>query len=214
MKEQIILVGGGGHCRSVIDILDIHDKYQIAGIVDIKEKLGDSIAGYKYIATDEELKHLVHEYKYFLITIGQIQSNEIRVKLYNKIKEAGGIFPVIKSPLSYVAPSAVVNEGTVIMHHAIINTGASIGKNCIINTSATVEHEAMVGSHCHISTGAVVNGGCNVESNCFIGSNAVLSQGILLREFTIIGAGSVVLTSTKGNCLYVGNPAKLKKRSS
>ena len=38
MKEKLVLIGGGGHCRACIDVIERENKYQIAGIVDIKEK--------------------------------------------------------------------------------------------------------------------------------------------------------------------------------
>ena len=37
MKEKIVLIGGGGHCHSVIDVIEQENKYEIIGIIDTKE---------------------------------------------------------------------------------------------------------------------------------------------------------------------------------
>ena len=76
MKEEIVLIGGGGHCKVCIDVIETEDKFKIAGIVDVKEKLHHKVLGYEIMACDEDLPRLVKEYKNFLITIGQIRSNE------------------------------------------------------------------------------------------------------------------------------------------
>lgn len=70
MKGGIILVGGGGHCKACIDVIEKENKYKIAGIIDIREKLHQKVLGCEIIATDDDLPRLVKEYDYFLITIG------------------------------------------------------------------------------------------------------------------------------------------------
>jgi FlaA1/EpsC-like NDP-sugar epimerase len=74
--QHIILVGGGGHCKSCIDVIEQQGEYQIAGIVDLPEKLHQKILGYEVIATDEDLPRLADEYGNFLITLGQIKTPE------------------------------------------------------------------------------------------------------------------------------------------
>jgi FlaA1/EpsC-like NDP-sugar epimerase len=41
-KEKIILVGGGGHCRSVIDVIETENRYEIVGILDKPELVGQT----------------------------------------------------------------------------------------------------------------------------------------------------------------------------
>ena len=36
-KEKIVLVGGGGHCKSVIDVIECEGRFEIAGNVDQRE---------------------------------------------------------------------------------------------------------------------------------------------------------------------------------
>ena len=190
MKEKILLVGGGGHCRSVIDVIEQTNMYEIVGIIDLKENIDTEVLGYKIIGCDENLGKLFKLYKNAHITIGHIESAERRIKMYFLLKEIGFNLPVIISPLAYVSRYASIDEGTIIMHHALVNTNAKIGKNCIINTKALIEHDAMVEDFCHISTGAIVNGGVLVKSGTFFGSNATSKQYSEVSGF--VKAGSVV----------------------
>ncbi|WP_323593921.1 NeuD/PglB/VioB family sugar acetyltransferase [Aliarcobacter butzleri] len=189
MKEKIVLIGGGGHCHSVIDVIEQENKYEIIGIVDTKENMGKKVLDYKIIACDDDLETIFLSCKNAFITVGQIESNKIRVKIYNNLKKIGFNLPVIISPLAYVSNHSSIEEGTIIMHHAIVNANTKIGKNCIINTKALIEHDCIVEDNCHISTASVVNGGVIVKENSFFGSNATSKQSIEIDGF--IKAGSL-----------------------
>lgn len=188
-KDAILLIGGGGHCKSVIDVIEQENRFEIAGIIDVEEKVGTEVLGYKVIASDESLEQLFQTYKYALVTLGQIRSNTLRVELFEKLKSIGFTLPIIQSPLAYISQHACIEEGTVIMHHALINADAKVGKNCIINTKALIEHDAEIEDHCHISTGAIVNGGVLVKEGSFVGSQSTTKE---YREVSgFIKAGSV-----------------------
>jgi len=190
MREPIILIGGGGHCKSVIDVIEQGNQFEIAGIIDTKELVGSEVLGYKVLGSDEDLKDLRRQYKYALITVGQIKSPEIRIKLFEMLKSFGYKLPVLISPLAYVSKHATLGEGTVIMHHALINANVTIGQNCIINTKALIEHDAIIEDNCHISTGAIINGGVHVKAGIFYGSNATCKEYARVSGF--VKAGSVV----------------------
>jgi len=192
MKEKIILIGGGGHCKACIDVIEQLGKFSIEGILDVPDKLHHKLLGYKIIATDDELPQLVNENVNFLITLGQIKNPEIRIKIFEKLKDLSAKLPIIISPLAYVSRHAQIDEGTIVMHHALINAGAHVGKNCIINTKALVEHDARIGNHCHISTGAIINGGVKVKSGTFVGSNAATRENIEIGRNSIIGCGEKI----------------------
>ena len=192
MKKPILLIGGGGHCKSCIDVIEQEGKYQIAGIVDVAGKVGQTILGYPIIGTDDDLPELVQKYPNVLITIGQIKTADLRIKVYNQAKKLNAQFPVIVAPTAYVSKHATIGDGTIVMHQALINAEAKIGVNCIINSKALIEHEAVVGDHCHISTGSKVNGQVAISNECFIGSSATLANNINITEKVIVPAGATV----------------------
>jgi len=190
--KKIILIGGGGHCKSVIDVIEQEGQFVIGGIVDKQELLGTDVLGYPVIGSDLDLVSLAKKYTYALVTVGQIQSPETRIKLFNTAKKAGFNLPIIISPRAYVSKHSFIGNGTVVMHDASINAGASIGDNCIINSKALIEHDSNISNHCHISTNAVINGSVTIEDGCFIGSGATTNNSITIKKNSFIKAGSIV----------------------
>ncbi len=190
-KEKIILVGGGGHCEACIDVIEQHNVYEIVAVVDKPEKVGQTILSYPIKYVDEDLPYLAQKYCNFFITVGQIESVELRIRLFNLLKKYNVNFPTIISPLAYVSKHTQILEGTIIMHHAMVNAGVSIGINSIINSKALVEHDSIVGNFCHISTGAILNGGVTIGDNSFVGSNAVIVQNTIIPQNSFIKAGSL-----------------------
>jgi len=195
MKKEIILVGGGGHCKACIDVIEAQGEYSIAGIVDLKEKIGERVLNYKIIACDEDLARLAKEYQYFLISIGQIKVLQKRAEKFKILKDSGAEFPIIISPAAYVSKHARIDEGTIVMHRAVVNADANVGRNCILNTGAVIEHDVVIKDNCHISTCAVVNGGTVVGENCFVGSNSAIREGIQVGSSSVIGAGLTILSN-------------------
>ena len=182
-KPNIILIGGGGHCVSVIDVIEQQGIYNIKGIIDIKENIGKDVLGYRIIGSDNDLEDLFISCPNAIVSVGQIKSSSLRIHLFEKLKTIGYHLPTIISPLAYVSKHIIIEEGTIIMHHALVNAGAKIGRNCIINTKANIEH---------ISTGAIVNGDCIIGKETFIGSNATISNAITIPPNSIISAGEFV----------------------
>jgi sugar O-acyltransferase (sialic acid O-acetyltransferase NeuD family) len=209
MKKPIILIGGGGHCKSCIDVIEQEDKYQIVGILDLPQYIGMDILGHKIIGTDEDIPELSKTVNDFLITIGQIKSSEKRISRYGIVKKYGGNLPIITSPRAYVSKSAIIEEGTIIMHDVIINADVRIGKNCIINSKALVEHESNIGDFSHISTGAILNGQTKIGNNCFIGSGSVISNNLSIISDTVIAAGVVIYRDISQPGTYFSNTKRL-----
>ena len=205
-KEEIILVGAGGHCKACIDVIEQEERFVIKGIIDLPEMIGQTLLRYPVIDTDINLNKIARKYKNFLITIGFIKNSELRNKLFKEIKSFGGQFPTIISPKAYVSKHSTIGDGTIIMHGAIINADSKIGDNCIINNLTLIEHDTIIGDSSHISTGARVNGNCKVGENCFVGSGAIVNHGIKIVSEVIIGSGSLIRKDIMKSGMYSGNP--------
>ena len=207
--KALVIVGGGGHCKSVIDVAESAG-YNILGILDMPEDVGKKVLDYKVIETDDDIPQYVDKAE-FVITVGFIMNPTTRIKLYNKVKEAGGKLATVIASTAHVSRYSYIGEGTVVMHQAFVNAGAQIGENCIINTFCNIEHDAHVGAQSHISTGTRVNGDCNVGERVFIGSQSVLANGISVGDDIIVGAGSLVRKSITKAGVYSGNPVTMYK---
>jgi sugar O-acyltransferase (sialic acid O-acetyltransferase NeuD family) len=189
--KGVVLVGGGGHCRACIDVIEQTQQWRIGAILDVRQRVGQSVQGYDVVGTDEEIPHYVAEGFFFLIAVGQIKNAATRLRLFDAVVSAGGTLASVVSPYAYVSPHAKVGVGTIVMHNAIVNVGACVGANVIINSGALIEHDARIGDHCHVSTKAVVNGSVVVGRETFIGSGAILHQGAAVPDNAIIPAGHV-----------------------
>lgn len=206
--KQLILIGGGGHCKSCIDVIEQCGAYLIGGILDVTANVGKDILGYKIVGTDEDIPYFAENGYEFLITIGQIRTAAIRKQIFEFVLASGGTMATIISPLATVSRFAEIGMGTIAMHHVQINAEAKVGHNNIINSGSLIEHECWVGDHVHISTHSILNGAVKIEDECFIGSNAVIANNLVVVSRSVVGAGCVVTKSITHAGIYVGNPAK------
>jgi sugar O-acyltransferase (sialic acid O-acetyltransferase NeuD family) len=179
--RKIFLIGGGGHCKSCIDVIENENKYKIIGIIDKKKTF---LLNYKFFPESYLNKKLIKN-NYAFVTVGHIKNYKIRVKLFNKLKNLGFKIPSIISPSAYISKHAVIGQGTIGMHGAIVNAGATIGNNCIINTNSLVEHDVVIGDHTHISTKATINGGVVIGSKVFVGSHSIIKDNISFSRFLL-----------------------------
>lgn len=203
MKESILLIGGGGHCKSCIDVIEQEGRFSIAGIIDLQGRVGEKVFSYPIIASDAELSELAPMH-WCLITVGQIKNCTLRLRLHALLQQNKGKFPIVVSPRAYVSPHALIGEGTIVMHGATVNAGARIGSNCIINSHALIEHDAEIGDHCHIATASIINGGVKVGERSFIGSNTVTKEYLVIGSECFIGAGVTVTRNIDAGCRKIG----------
>lgn len=193
--KALIIIGGGGHTKACIDIIDALGHYKIEGLILPDHDIEDTTLSYPVIGSDRDLKKLLNESKNVFIGVGQIKNFEPRFRLFSLAKECGSVLPTILSPRAFCSKSAAIGEGSILMHDALLNANARVGVNCIINSKALLEHDVDVGSHCHISTGAIINGGVKVGEKSFIGSGVVIKEDIKIGAEVIIGAGLTITTN-------------------
>ena len=205
IKPSIILIGAGGHARSCIDVIEQQGKYQIAGLIGMPYEVHTQHLGYALIGTDNDLPELAKGYQYALITVGQIQTAEHRIRLYQQAIQLGFQLPIIIAPTAHVSRHARLGEGSIVMHHAIVNAGARVGNNCIINTGALIEHDATVEDNCHISTGTILNGDVAVGAGSFIGSCSVIKEGVVIGKGCLVGMGLTVRHNLSDNSCFTGH---------
>lgn len=207
-KKNLLLIGGGGHCRACIDVIEMEGKYTICGILDEAELVGGNVLGYEIIGTDDLISSYVKNGFSFILTVGQIKSAHVRRRIFDHLKALNADVVTVISPLASVSKYAILGRGTIVMHNVTISAGVSIGENNILNTGCNIEHDTRTGDHCHISTHAVINGNCTIGNEVFIGSNVTVSNQIFIDSEIFVGAGAVVHKDLRIKGKYVGNPAR------
>lgn len=191
--EDIVLIGYGGHAKSIADCIERNHKFRIVGYTE--RIVQDS--KYPYLGTDDELERLYKAgIKNAVICVGYLGKGNFREKIYQKLKEIGYDLPVIYDPSAIISDTATVEEGTFVGKGAVVNCGARIGKGCIINTMSLVEHDCVVKDFVHLAVGAILCGDVFVGRSAFIGANATVLQGISISENITIPAGIVVRKGT------------------
>lgn len=207
MKDKIVVVGGGGQGKVIINVIKKLDRYDILGYTDLIDK--GSVLGAGFLGTDKVLPDILKEHKNCkaVIGVGSVQISNKRQEIYKMLKEIGFELPVIISKDAIVNEDVSIGEGTVILEQAIVNVSSKIGKGVIINTGAIVEHDCTVGNFVHLAVGAIISGGVEVGENCIIGVGATVIQYKIIGKNCLIAAGSVVIKDTIQEGTYFGVPA-------
>lgn len=201
--EDIVLLGCGGHARSVTDSIEQSGRFHIAGFVDKNMDSNFSYRNHKVIGNDDDLQKIYDSgIHYAFVSIAYLGKSDIRDRLYRRLKEIGYILPIIMDCSAVVAMDAQIEEGVFIGKNAVINSNALIGTMAIINTAAIVEHDCQIGRFCHIAVSSTLCGGSNIGSNTLIGANATIIQSVNIGKNCIIGAGSVVRKNIEDNMLF------------
>lgn len=187
--KDILLVGYGGHARSIADCIEESGLYNIYGYTDVE----DNCCEYRYLGTDDALEDIYRSGVHLaFVSVGYLGKNNTREKLYDRLKQIGFELPVIISSSAVVAKKVEIGEGTFVGKSAVINAGVDIGSMCIINTCAIVEHDCKIGNFSHISVGSVLCGGVNVGTAAFVGANATVIHNKTVDEGSIVPAGAVI----------------------
>src|SRR3569833_136983 len=193
-SQEILLIGAGGHAAACIDVIEQQGEFSVAGLTGTAEEVGRKLLGYPILGTDAQLPALLQRHPNALVTVGQIKTPALRIRLFEHLAQLGTTKPKIVSPRAHVSRHASLGAGTIVMHGAIVNAGASIGRNCVLNSMSLVEHHATIADHCHIATAAVINGDVTIDSGTLVGSNSTIRQGVRVGEHCVIGKGQQVLT--------------------
>ncbi len=208
-KNKIILLGGGGHAKVLIDVIEDQDQYKIVGILDPLLKVGIEVSRIRVLGKDNMISELYDGgVQYASICIAGVKDNRKREKLFEMLKNADFSLPSLIHTNTVVSGKARVSDAVQIMPGALINSNAVIGKNTIIDTGAIIEHDCRIGSHAHICPGVIVCGEVCVGDRVFIGAGTTIIQGIKIGDDSIVGAGSVVVKDVLNGTTVMGVPAK------
>jgi sugar O-acyltransferase (sialic acid O-acetyltransferase NeuD family) len=202
---KVVLIGGGGHCRSCIDVIQ-GTGAEIHGVLTPEPLVGT--LGYERLGDDRWLEASIARCYVFLVAVGQTSISSLRKDLYSKVIAQGLDFFTAQSNKATISNQAQVGLGSILMPHAVVGPKVYIGENSIINTGAIIEHDVHIENHVHVAPGAVVNGGVKISAGSMIGSNAVILPQINIAADVIVGAGSVVTQDIKNAGTWIGAPAR------
>ncbi len=205
MNRKIVLIGGGGHCKSVLDTLLRNNEYDEIVITDYDIPVGSEIFGCKVVGNDDLLPKLLEDgFTDAFITVGSIKSTTLRRKLYSLAVETGLNLANIIDSSAVVSEHCRFGKGIFVGKNAVVNADSEIGNCAIINTGAIIEHECRVGEFVHISIGAKLCGNVCIGDDSLIGAGSTVIQGIHIGKNVVIGAGSTVIHNVDDNSVKHG----------
>jgi sugar O-acyltransferase (sialic acid O-acetyltransferase NeuD family) len=212
MNLPVLIMGGGGHAKVLIDTLRLRSA-RIIGITEADPmKHGTEVLGVRVIGDDKTISEHAPGTLLLVNGIGSVNLPKAREAVFEKFKEKGFTFATVVHPSAVVAPDVVLGEGCQIMAGAVIQPGSRIGMNTIVNTKASVDHDCIISDHVHISPGVTLSGGVTIGRMAHIGTGATIIQGIRIGHNCLVGAGAVVLTDTADDSVVMGSPAKAVQR--
>ncbi len=194
MKSPVVILGGGGHAKVLVDALLLR-KIKILGFVDpISKELRVGKCVVKYLGSDGDFLANRHLRRVSLVNgVGSVGDTTTRTQLFLKFKKKGYRFVSVIHPSAVVAHGVNLEEGVQIMAGAIIQTGSWVGENAIINTKASVDHDCVIGAHVHLAPGVTLSGGVHVGDRSHIGTGVSVRQGVKITKQSLVRMGSVVI---------------------
>ncbi|HEY7960545.1 MAG TPA: NeuD/PglB/VioB family sugar acetyltransferase [Solirubrobacteraceae bacterium] len=207
---RTIVVGAGGHARSVIAALrSSGEALEPVACTDPDAALhGSEIDGVPVLGADGLLPELLDGGAAACLGLGAVGDNRPRARLYAHVAALGFVLPKVIHGRAHVDSTASIGAGSVVLAGALVGPGAVIGENVIVGTGAIVEHDCRIGDHAHLASGCVLGGAAAVAASAHVGLGAVVLQGRGVGPLALVGAGAVVVRDVPSGETVAGSPAR------
>ncbi len=201
MKNEVWVLGGGGHAKVAIATLQSAER-TIAGVFDDDlSKQGDQLMGMQIAGATPDIKWWQAEVRSAFIGIGD---NGIR----RRISALPAEWVIAQHEAASVHLSVSLGGGTLICSGVVIQPGTQIGRHVIANTSCSIDHDCVVEDFAHIAPGVTLAGEVYIGEGAFVGAGAIILPGIKVGAGAVVGAGSTVLRDVKPGAKVAGVPAR------
>lgn len=192
-STPVLVFGGGGHGKQVIDLLRREGHWEPAVVFDDSRLSGDTVAGVEVIGGDDGLD-AVHDrgITAAINAVGGIVDIEARVAVFDRLVAAGFDLPTIVDPTAVVEPTAELGAGCQVFAHAYVGSAARLGRGVLVNTSAVVSHDCVLGDSTNLSPGALLAGEVTTGARVRIGMGATVNVGVLVGAAARVGNGATV----------------------
>jgi sugar O-acyltransferase (sialic acid O-acetyltransferase NeuD family) len=191
--SMIVIYGGGGHGKMVIDMLRARGTYQVVGIIDDGLISGSIIMGVPVLGGADVLAELHSRgVRLAVNAIGGIGDIKVRIKIFERLAGAGFVCPAITHISAYIDPSAHLEAGAQVLALAYVGSEANLGYGSIVNTAAIVSHDCRLEDFAIISPGAMLAGDVQVGEGSLIGMGATVNLGVKIGRGARLGNGATV----------------------
>jgi len=205
--HALIIYGGGGHGKSLIDLVRKLGIYEIKGILDDGIPAGENIMGAPVLGGGEVLPELYAQgIQQAVNAVGGIGNLAIRRKVFQRLSVAGFKCPTVVHPTAFVEENAELAEGVQVFPLAYVGSEVEVGYGSIINTSAVVSHECRLGEIVNISPGALLAGGVQIGDAALVGMGVTINLQVKIGAGARIGNGATVKADVpSGGIVHAGS---------
>lgn len=210
MSSPIVIYGGGGHGRVVIDALRLAGLFDPVAVLD--PALGGAVDGVPVSDDDAAAALRAAGVEAAAIAAGSVGDPALRRRLHAKALSAGFTLPVIVHPRASVAATASLSPGCFVAAGAVVGPGARLGECAIVNSNAVVDHDCVLAAFVHVAPGATLSGGVVAGDDAHVGTGASVVQGVRIGAGAIVGAGAAVIADVPAGAVAVGVPAHCEPR--
>lgn len=191
--DDLIIYGGGGHGKTVIELVRALGKYRLIGIVDDRMVPGCDVLDAPVIGGASLLGSLAENGLHKVVNaVGGIGHVEVRVRIFELLMAAGFQFPTVIHPTAFVEPSVKIEDGVQILAKTYISSDAMIGFGTVINAGVVVSHDCQLGKYVNLSPGAMLAGGVSLGDRVQVGMAATINIDIKVGDGSRIGNGATV----------------------
>jgi len=205
VAEQIFIFGRGGHARVIAEIIELSEKFELSGYVDIG------------VENSEHQGVPLYAEQYFLdnfhgvnIVIG-VGENYLRKIVFEKTKDLGLVFPNVIHPNATLSKTLVMDRGSVVMANVVVNASSRIGSFCGLNTASVLEHDCEIGDYVTLAPNSVVCANCQLGEGAYIGANASVIHSKTLSEWSVVASQAAVISDVAAFKMVAGVPAEVTK---
>lgn len=184
-----ILIYGSREFGQVVRSLVGDAGHEFAGFIDDFE--ADADAGTRIIG---DWNRVAGEFlpSDFGIAIAVGYANlDARWNVYRKVCDAGYHCPALIHPQAYVAKSAVVGTGSIVMARAIVDCRASLAELTVVWPGTVVNHDSAIGPNVFLSPNSTICGCATVGCNSFVGAGAVVVDHVNVPARSFIKAAGL-----------------------
>ncbi len=198
----LIIYGGGGHAKALIDLIRAEGCYHIVGLLDDGLSAGSTVLDVPVLGDGGLLGELRYKGIGLAVNaVGGIGNITPRLQVYEKLQTAGFRCPNVIHPRAFVETSAKLDEGGQFFYNAYTGSEVKIGYGCIINTSAILSHDCVLGDFVNISPGAILAGGVKVGARSLIGMGVTINLNVSIGSGCRIGNSAVIKADVPDNAI-------------
>lgn len=192
-STALIIYGGGGHAKALIDVIQAMGGYRIVGVLDDNPAVRGELLDVPVLGGAEQLANLHQQgIRLAVNAVGGIGNVKIRIQIFERLAQDGFAFPALVHPRAVVEPSASLSAGVQVFPLAYVGSEAKAGFGTIINTGAIISHECSLGDFVNISPGAILAGQVQVDSGALVGMGATINLQVKVGAGARIGNGATV----------------------